>query len=725
MKIAHVGWGHYPAHRTAGPIIYLHTLALAQARAGDEVTIVCASDRTIPDAPPYATQTETVEGITYVHVCNRPANLHEPWNPLREAHDPQCEQAFDEVFAELQPDVVHVHNYVGLSFDIVKAARRHAQTVLSSLHNYLPVCSRDDLFFADAELCAGPLERSCSRCLGTLVDDADYRTRHAAGVQALNDCDLVLAVSERVKEIYAEQGVDEDKLVVDRCGTPAGERLWRRVGSTRVATAAAGAEPPLDGRPLRLVFFGAGLPRKGAMVLLQAIRALKDPARVEVHIYGGVSPADMDRLNGFFNASDPRVRAAIHFNGAFTQDDLDGILANADAAVLTPRWEDNGPQTVFEALSAGLPVLATRVGGIPDVVHDGVNGFLVTEGHSKGLAAAIERLLDEPGLLAELRAGIEPPTRVREHARALRVFYARCLGRPGEQGPPLLYSCSSVDDVVGALAGALADGGRQGVTIRVQSAEVQELISGVRGDLRIEPGRIAGSTAAPPALTKTGWLARWPQDADALAGSLALGAIYPELLAGIEIGVEGDVAQAASATLERLSAEGITHESLPDMLMRPATAQDTRPLTELPAHLASTKPNELWIGDDYGDGAATGLRALEGAGDRHVALIGDELEVPHDGPLTIVTDTPLVRQIAEALGIAAASRDEKAVATADVIAVDGRRPEDLWLARAAGKDGTVVIAHGTRHTAASLRAFGLAPTAVDEPSGTVLATPVV
>jgi glycosyltransferase involved in cell wall biosynthesis len=725
MKIAHVGWGHYPAHRTAGPIIYLHTLALAQARAGDEVTIVCASDRTIPDAPPYATQTETVEGITYVHVCNRPANLHEPWNPLREAHDPQCEQAFDEVFAELQPDVVHVHNYVGLSFDIVKAARRHAQTVLSSLHNYLPVCSRDDLFFADAELCAGPLERSCSRCLGTLVDDADYRTRHTAGVQALNDCDLVLAVSERVKEIYAEQGVDEAKLVVDRCGTPAGERRWRRVGSKRVATAAAGAEPPLSDRPLKLVFFGAGLPRKGAMVLLQAIRALKNPERVEVHIYGGVAPADMDRLNGFFNASDPRVRQAIHFNGAFTQDDLDGILAGADAAVLTPRWEDNGPQTVFEALSAGLPVLATRVGGIPDVVHDGVNGFLVNEGHAKGLAAAIERLLDEPGLLAELRAGIEPPTRVREHARALRVFYANCLGRPEEQEPPLLYSCSTTEEVAAAVAGAIQDGGRQGVRIEAATPEAEAAVGSLRGDLRIEPGRITGHHANTSTLTRTGWLARWPEDEDALTGALALAAIYPELLAGIEIGIEGDVAQAATATLERLGAEGITHESLPDMLVRPATDTDTRSLTELPAHLVSAKTNELWIGDDHGDGAADGLLALGGAGEQHVALIGDELELAHRGELTLVTDAPLVRQVAEALGITAAGRDGSAVASADVIAVDGRRPEDLWLARAAGKNGTVVIAHGTRHTAASLRAFGLAPTAVDEPSGTVLASSVI
>src|SRR6185312_6309679 len=170
----------------------------------------------------------------------------------------------------------------------------HAQTVLSSLHNYLPVCYRDDLFFADAELCAGPLERSCSRCLGTLVDDADYRHRQAAAVAALNSCDLNLAVSERVREIYVEQGVDAAKLVVDRCGTPAGERLWRRIGSRRVA--AAGAEPPLGDRPLRLVFFGAGLPRKGAMVLLQAIRALSDPARVEVHVYGGVAQGDAERL---------------------------------------------------------------------------------------------------------------------------------------------------------------------------------------------------------------------------------------------------------------------------------------------------------------------------------------------------------------------------------------------------------------------------------------------
>jgi glycosyl transferase family 1 len=370
-------------------------------------------------------------------------------------------------------------------------------------------------------------------------------------------------------------------------------------------------------------------------------------------------------------------------------------------------------------------VLATRVGGIPDVVHDGVNGFLVDEGHAKGLAAAIERLLDEPGLLAELRAGIEPPTRVREHARALRVFYANCLGRPEEQEPPLLYSCSTADEVVAAVAGAIQDGGRQGVRIEAAGPEAEAAVACLRGDLRVHPARITGQPAMPHELDRTGWLARWPEDEDTLAGALALAAIYPELLAGIEIGIEGDVAQAAAATLERLGAEGITHESLPDMLIRPAGEQDTRALSELPAHLATAGTGELWIGDDHGNGAASGLLALGGADHQHVALIGDELELAHDGPLTIVTDAPLVRQVAEALGMTAAGRDENAIATADVVAVDGRRPEDLWLARGASSSGTVVIAHGSRHTAASLRAFGLALTAVDEPSGTALASSVI
>ncbi len=740
MKIAHVGWGHWPEHRTAGPIIYLHKLAQTQRAAGDEVTIVCASERTVPGAGPYATLTDLVDGIPYVHLCNRPAHMHDFWNPLREAHDPDAERAFDQVFAELEPDLVHVHNFVGLSFDVIAAARRHASAVISSLHNYIPVCSRDDLFFADAERCGGPLERSCSRCLGTLVDQSEYVTRHAAAVAALNSCDRVLPVSTRVKEIYAAQGVEPEFMTVDHCGTPAGERLWRRLGSRRVAEAAAGLEQPIHERPLRLVFFGTGLPRKGAMHLLQAVRMLSDPSRVEVNVYGGIGPADQDRLNGFLVSSPPAVRQAVHFRGGFNQDDLDGILAAADAAVLTPRWEDNGPQTVFEALSAGLPVLGSRVGGIPDFVEHGRNGLLVEESRARELAAAIERLLDEPGLLSQLRAGIRPPVRMSEHARALRRIYAAALGRPAEQEPPHELRCATVDEAAEALSIALADRGRRGVRIDASAADdaVRRELALLRGDVRIDGLAPLPSEPAADGLPQSGWLARWPEDADALAAALAVATAYPEAVVDLEIGVQGDVAEAGEHALRRLGDHGIASDDLPSILLRPAAAGDELSVAELPARLAQAaaqRSSEVWIGDAHDpvplEPAAVGVSP--GAA---LAVIGESLdplpELAARGPVTVVSDSLLARsaaaQLESAHPVIALERKGAAEALASVqaVLVDGRRPADVRLAGESGRYGSpaVAIRGAGRLTGLALEAFGLREVERDPGGGTVLATPV-
>jgi len=110
----------------------------------------------------------------------------------------------------------------------------------------------------------------------------------------------------------------------------------------------------------------------------------------------------------------------VHFLGPLSRDGVLALYRAADASLLTSSWE-NFPHTVVEALAVGTPVIATRVGGVPELVRDGENGLLISACDRDALAAAIRRLLDEPGLRERLAAAAVPSV---EHLRP-EVLYAR------------------------------------------------------------------------------------------------------------------------------------------------------------------------------------------------------------------------------------------------------------------------------------------------------------
>src|SRR4029079_18630506 len=91
----------------------------------------------------------------------------------------------------------------------------------------------------------------------------------------------------------------------------------------------------------------------------------------------------------------------VRFAGALSRDEVLTLFRAADAALLTSSWE-NLPHSVVEALAVGTPVLATRVGGVPEVVRDGENGLLVPPGDVDAIAGAIGRLAAD----GELRAAL-------------------------------------------------------------------------------------------------------------------------------------------------------------------------------------------------------------------------------------------------------------------------------------------------------------------------------
>ena len=105
------------------------------------------------------------------------------------------------------------------------------------------------------------------------------------------------------------------------------------------------------------------------------------------------------RLAGASAAADRIV-----FRGSLPRSEALAIVAGSEAALLTSAWE-NFPHSVVEALAVHVPVVSTAVGGVPEIVRDGVNGLLVPVGDVDAVAGAIARIVGESGLRSRLAAG--------------------------------------------------------------------------------------------------------------------------------------------------------------------------------------------------------------------------------------------------------------------------------------------------------------------------------
>jgi glycosyltransferase involved in cell wall biosynthesis len=157
---------------------------------------------------------------------------------------------------------------------------------------------------------------------------------------------------------------------------------------------------PADLEPGTFVFVGRLSHQKALPVLLDALRAV-DGAKLDLV---GDGP---DRAALEAGVSARGLGERVRFFGALPRDQVLARLAGARAAVLSSAWE-NLPHAAVEALAVGTPVVATAVGGVPEVVHDGENGLLVPVGDAEKLAGALRSILHDDALRSRLAAGAKP-----------------------------------------------------------------------------------------------------------------------------------------------------------------------------------------------------------------------------------------------------------------------------------------------------------------------------
>ena len=99
-------------------------------------------------------------------------------------------------------------------------------------------------------------------------------------------------------------------------------------------------------------------------------------------------------------------------------------LSNLDVLVVPSIWPENSPLVIREAFLAGVPVVASRIGGIPETVTDGVNGLLFTPGDVADLRRTLQRLISDAALLETFRQNIPPVRTLEDDVAAMRKAYA-------------------------------------------------------------------------------------------------------------------------------------------------------------------------------------------------------------------------------------------------------------------------------------------------------------
>lgn len=219
----------------------------------------------------------------------------------------------------------------------------------------------------------------------------------------LRRSDAVIVLAETWRRFYINVvGVDPKRVVILRNPVTLPSSLPAR--ST--------------GPPIRFLYLGMLSEPKGAFDLIQAMAALPYEDRQNVHLTmaGHGQIVEAGKL-----VADLGLQETVTILGWLDHEARDTLLAEVHGFILPSHFEGL-PMALLEAMSWGLAIVATPVGGIPDVVVDGKNGLLVQPGDTAALAAAVKRLTADPVL--RQRLGNEARTSVEPYSAA---GYADCL----------------------------------------------------------------------------------------------------------------------------------------------------------------------------------------------------------------------------------------------------------------------------------------------------------
>jgi glycosyltransferase involved in cell wall biosynthesis len=330
-------------------------------------------------------------------------------------------ERFHRWLAGQHPDVVHAHTFVtGLGLAELKAARQAGARVIVTTHSAALgwICQRGTMMRWGERLCDGlcrPMK--CAACalharglpkalaaalgaipapvgrparslpgpLGTALGMGDFIARNQARQrEMLRIVDRFVLLTEWALEAAAANGAPREKLALNRLGISHG-KIVPKPGPIEQPTRS----------PILVGYLGRYESIKGVRDLGRAVASTAPSLPIRFEFRGPVASDEERRVQGALRdlvGHDPRVTFAPPVPPARALD----VLASYDVLCCPSLTLEGGPTVAIEAQAVGTPVIGTRIGGLAELVTDGLNGRLVAPGDCRGLAAVLAEIASDP-----------------------------------------------------------------------------------------------------------------------------------------------------------------------------------------------------------------------------------------------------------------------------------------------------------------------------------------
>lgn len=449
QRILHVPFSYFPS-TCGGTEVYVAALCRELAALGVSNLVV---------APDLEDSVGVHEGVP-VHRIAVQTTL--TLDMLNSRGDVQAARKFGQLLDETHPTIVHFHALSpSVSTQMLREARRRGIATVYTYHTPTGSCHQGTLMRWDKEPCDGRLTATrCAACqlhhLGVpkkvaqtvaLTSWATHKlapcfpgrarwqtplraaplaaSRHRSIHEWWLGMDRIVALCTWTEQLLATNGVPRSRVRKVRHG------LTQQSGT-------ASAKLPRDlSKPVKLVFLGRLDPTKGLHLLLDALDLVSDlPVQVDVHTIiettiGSYAQALQTRL---------KMHAKVRICPPVPSSEVIPTLRSASALLVPSTWFETGPLVVLEAFAAGIPVIGSGFGGIAEWVTDGVNGLLVRDLKPESWARALRRLVEEPGLLDLLTAGVKPPRDMRVVAEEMLSIYEELAAEQGQHAANAMAS---------------------------------------------------------------------------------------------------------------------------------------------------------------------------------------------------------------------------------------------------------------------------------------------